>query len=227
MSTKINHIVFLFFFLIACNSEIYSQNINPNDSVKVDVNELVATKAIVKKDSTKKPLLEGIVNRKAKGYEKLDQRKKRLTLYDEAELHYIDFELKSGIIVLDYEKNLVHAGRLKDSTGKYIQYPYFKQGENIIEPDSIVFNTKSGKALIFNTKSKQGEMFLRSEVSKRENDSVIFFQKARFTTSTNIEKPEYYFLAYKIGHFLFEEMNHRYIIYMFLKYLNVAYYIFI
>ncbi len=197
MSTKINHIVFLFFFLIACNSEIYSQNTNPNDSVKVDVNELVATKAIVKKDSTKKPLLEGIVNRKAKGYEKLDQRKKRLTLYDEAELHYIDFELKSGIIVLDYEKNLVHAGRLKDSTGKYIQYPYFKQGENIIEPDSIVFNTKSGKALIWNTKSKQGEMILRSEVSKRENDSVIFFQKARFTTSTNIEKPEYYFLAYK------------------------------
>ncbi len=197
MSTKINHIVFLFFFLIACNSEIYSQTTNPKDSAQVNVNELVATKTLVKKDTTKKPLLEGIVNRKAKDYEKLDQRKKRLTLYNEAELHYIDFELKSGIIVLDYEKNLVHAGRLKDSTGKYIQYPYFKQGENIIEPDSIVFNTKTKKAKIWNTKSKQGEMILRSEVSKRENDSVIFFQKARFTTSTNIEKPEYYFLAYK------------------------------
>lgn len=197
MSTKINHIVFLFFFLITCNSEIYSQNSNPKDSVEVNVNELVATKALVKKDTTKKPLLEGIVNRKAKDFEKLDQRKKRLTLYNEAELHYVDFELKSGIIVLDYEKNLVSAGRLKDSTGKYIQYPYFKQGENIIEPDSIVFNTKTGKALIWNTKSKQGEMFLRSEISKRENDSVIFFQKARFTTSTNVDNPEYYFLAYK------------------------------
>lgn len=197
MSTKINHIVFLFFFLIACNSEIYSQNTNPKDSVQVNVNELVATKSLVKKDSTKKPLLEGIVNRKAKDYEKLDQRKKRLTLYNEAELHYVDFELKSGIIVLDYEKNEVYAGRLKDSTGKYTQYPYFKQGENIIEPDSIRFNTKTGKALIWNTKSKQGEMFLRSEVSKRENDSVIFFQKARFTTSENIDNPEYYFLSYK------------------------------
>lgn len=197
MSTKINHIVFLFFFLIACNSEIYSQTTTSKDSVQVNVNELVATKAIVKKDSTKKPLLEGIVNRKAKDYEKLDQRKKRLTLYNEAQLHYVDFELKSGIIVLDYEKNEVYAGRLKDSTGKYTQYPYFKQGENVIEPDSIRFNTKTGKALIWNTKSKQGEMILRSEVSKRENDSVIFFKKARFTTSTNIEKPEYYFLAYK------------------------------
>lgn len=197
MSTKINHIVFLFFFLIVCNSEIYSQNTTSNDSVQVNVNEFVTSKTLVKKDSTKKPFLEGIVNRKAKEYEKLDQRKKRLTLYNEAELHYKDFELKSGLIVLDYEKNLVYAGRLKDSTGKYIQYPYFKQGENVIEPDSIVFNTKTKKAKIWNTKSKQGEMFLRSEVSKRENDSVLFFQKARFTTSTNIEDPEYYFLAYK------------------------------
>ena len=83
---------------------------------------------------------------------------------------------KSGIIVLDYEKNEVYAGRLKDSAGVYSQFPYFKQGENIIEPDSIRFNTKTGKAQIWNTRSKQGEMFLRSEVSKRENDSVIFFK---------------------------------------------------
>jgi lipopolysaccharide assembly outer membrane protein LptD (OstA) len=165
--------------------------------VQLNVNELVATKTAIKKDTTKKPLLEGIVNRKAKDYEKLDQRKKRLTLYNEAELHYQDFILKSGIIVLDYEKNEVYAGRLKDSAGVYSQFPYFKQGENIIEPDSIRFNTKTGKAQIWNTRSKQGEMFLRSEVSKRENDSVIFFKKARFTTSENKENPEYYFLAYK------------------------------
>ncbi len=193
MSTKINHIVFLFFFLITCNLEIYAQNTTPKDSVQVNTNDLLATKATVKKDTTKKPLLEGIVKRKAKDYERLDQRKKRLTLYNEAELYYQNFELKSGIIVLDYEKNEVYAGRLKDSTGKYIQFPYFKQGENVIEPDSIRFNTKTGKAQIFNAKSKQNEMFIRSEVSKRENDSVFFFKNARFTTSTNIEHPEYYF----------------------------------
>ena len=133
----------------------------------MNVNELVATKTAVKKDSTKKPLLEGIVNRKAKDYERMDQRKKRLTLYNQAELYYQDFILKSGIIVLDYEKNEVYAGRLKDSAGVYSQYPYFKQGDNVIEPDSIRFNTKTGKAQIWNTKSKQGEMFLKSEISKK------------------------------------------------------------
>lgn len=193
MSTKINHIVFFIFFLIGCNSGIYSQNTKPKDSVEVNANEIIATKNLVKKDSTKKPLLEGIVKRRAKDYEKLDQRKKRLTLYNEAELYYQDFELKSGIIVLDYNKNEVYAGRLKDSTGKYTQYPYFKQGESIIEPDSIQFNTKTGKARIWNAKTKQGELFFKSEISKRENDSVIFFKNTKFTTSTNIDEPEYYF----------------------------------
>ncbi|SEP63334.1 putative LPS assembly protein LptD [Flavobacterium urocaniciphilum] len=197
MSTKINHIVFFIFFLIACNSEIYSQNTKPKDSAEVNVKEIIANKKTIQNDSNKKPLLEGIVKRSAKDYEKLDQRKKKLTLYNQAELYYQDFELKSGIIVLDYEKSEVYAGRLKDSTGKYIQYPVFKQGQNVIEPDSIRFNTKTGKALIWNTKTKQGEMNIMSEISKRENDSVLFFQKARFTTSTNLEDPEYYFLAYK------------------------------
>ena len=53
-------------------------------------------------------------------------KRKKLTLYNEAELRYQDYEIKSGIIVLDYEKkNEIYAGRLKDSTGKYYQYPYF------------------------------------------------------------------------------------------------------
>jgi lipopolysaccharide assembly outer membrane protein LptD (OstA) len=199
LSTKLIHIVFFIFFLSAGNSEIYSQTKKNTDSVKVDVKSLVKSKDTVKNDSVKnkKVFLEGIVKRKAKDYEKLDQKKKKLTLYNEAELRYQDYEIKSGIIVLDYEKNEIYAGRLKDSTGKYYQYPYFKQGQNIIEPDSIRYNTKTGKAKIWNSKTKQGEMNILAEISKRENDSVIFFKKARFTTSENKEDPEYYFLSYK------------------------------
>lgn len=75
----------------------------------------------------------------------MDQKKKLLTLYNQAELYYEDFELKAGIIVMNYEKNEVYAGRIKDSLGNYTQRPVFKQGSNIIEPDSIRFNTKTKK----------------------------------------------------------------------------------
>ena len=171
------------------------------DSLKIDIAETseVENDSIVNDSiKPKKNLLDGIVKRKAKDYEKLDQKKKQLTLYNEAELYYTDIELKSGIIVLDYEKNEVYAGRLKDSLGNYIQYPVFKQGSNVIEPDSIRFNFKTKKALVWNSRTKQGDLNIKAEVSKRENDSVYFLKNARITTSKNIDDPEYYFLVRKV-----------------------------
>lgn len=146
----------------------------------------------------KKAFLEGKVKYKAVEYAKIDQKKKHITLYDQAELYYQDVELKSGIIVLDYEKNEVYAGRIKDSTGKYTQYPSFKQGSNVVEPDSIRFNFKTKKALIWNSRSDQGEFKVKASVTKKENDSVYFLKGARFTTSTNVDKPEYYFQTNKV-----------------------------
>ena len=103
----------------------FSQEITTKETLQVNTSELLTIKDTTKVDSTKKKkaVLEGIVHRKAKGYEKINQRKKELTLYDEAELYYKDIELKSGIIVLNYETNEVNAGRLKDSLGNYSQYP--------------------------------------------------------------------------------------------------------
>ncbi|HSD13644.1 MAG TPA: putative LPS assembly protein LptD, partial [Flavobacterium sp.] len=80
----------------------------------------------------------------------------------------------------------------------YTQNPIFKQGDNVLEPDSIRFNTKTKKALVWNSRTQQGEFRVKGEISKRENDSVYFMRNARFTTSENIDDPEYYFLARKI-----------------------------
>ena len=142
-----------------------------------------------------KSVLEGKVKYKAKKYAKFDQKKKLITLYDEAELNYLDYELKSGIIVFDYQKNEVYAGRLKDSLGNYTQLPVFKQGASVIEPDSIRFNYKTKKALVWNSRTTQQELNIKAKISKKENDSVYFMKSARLTTAKDIEDPEYYFLV--------------------------------
>ncbi len=154
----------------------------------------------IKKDSIKpkKAFLDGKVKYKADNYAKIEQKKKRITLYDKAELYYQDIELKSGIIVMDYEKNEVYAGRIKDSTGGYNQYPSFKQGTNLIEPDSIRFNFKTKKALIWNSRTDQGEFKVKAAITKKENDSVYFLKGARFTTSKDVDHPEYYFRTSKV-----------------------------
>lgn len=158
----------------------YSQDIKEKDSI-VSIDSI-----------TKQPLLLGKITRNAKGYIKIDKTEGKLYLYDNAELYYQDTELKAGIIILDYNKNEVAAGRIKDSSGKLIQPPFFKQAGNEVNPDSIRFNFDTKKAIIWNSKSEQNGMNVSALATKKENDSVYFIKEAKVTTSKNIEDPDYY-----------------------------------
>ena len=206
LRTNLFHIVLLAIFLTVGITKSYCQELpkkNPPVPAVEQTNTVIPDTAIVKLppvvvgDTVKKPFLEGIAKRKSVDYEKINQKTKELTLYNHAELYYQDIELKAGIIVMNYEKNEIYAGRIKDSTGNYTQRPVFKQGTNIVEPDSIRFNTKTKKVLIWNSRSKQGELNFIAEVAKRVNDSVYYMKNAKFTTSTDIDNPEYYFKTRK------------------------------
>ncbi len=210
MHTNLFHIVFLAFFLTLGNPKIYSQELNnksitvaakeKKDSTFVTIADMAKIGDTIKTDSIKpkKPILESKIKYRGQKYAKLDQKKKIITLYDKAELYYQDVELKAGIIIFNYEKNEVYAGRIKDSAGVYTQYPNFKQGTNVVEPDSIRFNYKTKKALIWNSRTDQGEFKVKADISKRVNDSVYFLKGARFTTSKDIEDPEYYFRTSRV-----------------------------
>jgi len=178
---KSHFVKLIFICVLFCGIKInYSQDIKENDS-------------IIQNDTlTKKPLLLGKITRNAKGYIKIDKTKGKLYLYDQAELYYLDTELKAGIIVLDYNNNEVAAGRIKDSTGQLIQPPFFKQAGNEVNPDSIRFNFDTKKAIIWNSKSEQNGMNVSALATKKENDSVYFIKDAKVTTSKNVEDPEYY-----------------------------------
>ncbi len=217
LNTNLFNIVLLSFFLTIGFGKLYAQDVKKKTitipstikkqkpETKVDTSKTYISSAIKENDSvaidsnkTKKVFLEGKVKYKAENYAKIEQRKKRITLYDKAELYYQDVELKSGIIVMDYGKNEVYAGRIKDSTGTYTQYPSFRQGSNLIEPDSIRFNFKTKKALIWNSRTEQGEFKVKADITKKENDSVYFLKGARFTTSKDVDHPEYYFQTSKV-----------------------------
>ena len=105
--------------------------------------------------------------------------------------------IKAGVITINYETNEVNAGRIKDSLGNYSQAPVFTQGADVIEPDSIRFNFTTKKALIWNSKTEQSGGKILAELTKKVNDSVLFIDRGKFTTSTNLEDPEYYFLMRK------------------------------
>ena len=192
MHIKINHRVFFFktaclIILLLFPLFIYSQE-KEIDSIQNDtVNE-------------KKFLLDK-VDRKAKGFIKINNNKKTILLYDNAELRYMNIELKAGIIEFDWENNVVSAGRILDSVGKPTQTPIFRQGSDEVKPDSLRYNFDTKKALIWNSRSEQNDMNVFSKATKKENDSIYFIKDAKVTTSKNIDDPEYY-IRVRTGKFI-------------------------
>ena len=184
---------------VESRGEIDSLKVKTKDSInllkEINLSELDSTK----NDSIKKkPFLDGDVKYSAKNYMRLNRLNNKMYLYDDAKIDYTDLNIEAGSIIVNQSNREVYAKGINDSADVYSQTPVFKQGSNLVEPDTIRFNFKTKKALIYNSKTNQDGFNILNEVSKRENDSVVYMKNVRFTTSENIEDPEYYFYARRI-----------------------------
>lgn len=172
------------------------------DTIRTSIDSLLKNQKPLREQDTikldtlpkKKGMMEGIVKYSATDYVSYNRKEQKTYLYNNAKVTYLNMEITAGVIVINHENNEVYAGRLKDTLGNYSQAPVFKQGTDVVEPDSIRFNFNTEKALIWNSKTEQSGGHIYSEISKKENDSVIFVSRARFTTSADPDNPEYYFL---------------------------------
>jgi hypothetical protein len=164
-------------------------------SGKKDSLLLKKTDTILKDSIKPKETIEDIITHTATDYTIQDAKKRTVTLYNEAYIKYTDIDLKAGIIIVDYTKNTLYAKGIIDSTG-YKQKPVFKQGSQESEQDSIIYNFKSKRAIIYGLKTQQGEMYTYGMKTKRENDSTVYIRKIRFTTSDK-EIPDYYIATNK------------------------------
>lgn len=78
----------------------------------------------------------------------MEMKDKKITLYENAKVVYDNLTLTAGIIKIDFDNNLVYAyGIYKDSI--YSERPNFNQGNQSFLADSLVYNIKTGKGLVY------------------------------------------------------------------------------
>lgn len=215
MQTTIPNILFCCIFILISPLILVAQEIGTEEGIEIKAqrdslvsvgNSLPLAETIKVQDSILKDTLQpqgnqlitDVVTYTAKDYMRLSQKENRMYLYNEAHITYGDMVIDAGFIVIDNEKNEVYAYGIPDSTGAYSQRPVFTQGNQTIEPDSIRFNFDTERALVYNSRTEQANFNVLGEVTKRENDSVYFMQNVRFTTSEDVENPDYYFYARRI-----------------------------
>jgi len=128
----------------------------------------------------------------------IDVTGKKVTMYGtKVTVKYQDNNITGPIISFDQTTGNIVAALKRDSTGKVIAFPTFKQADFISQFDSIKFNMKSGKGITKSTYTQQGEMYVYANEIKRVSPEVFFALRGRFTTC-DLDTPHFAFISNKI-----------------------------
>ncbi len=113
-------------------------------------------------------------------------------LFGKSHVTYQDMDLQSDQIYMTLDSSLVHATGSVDSTGKKFGTPVFKMGSDTYENDTIGFNFKTKKGLIYDVYTQQQDGFMTAEKAKRISTGEMFLRHGRYTTCDE-PHPDFYF----------------------------------
>ncbi len=113
-------------------------------------------------------------------------------LYKNSQVDYQKIGLTAEQITVDIDTKTVYAHGVKDSTGKEIGRPVFKDGDTPYESDTMSYNFSSRKGYISNVVTEQGEGYMTSEYAKKGADDAFYGANGKYTTCDNHEHPHFY-----------------------------------
>jgi len=103
----------------------------------------------------------------------------KVLLFGKSHVEYENMNLKAEFIEIDYEKNVVTAFGKKDSAGKNTGTPVFKDGEQEMNAEKIMYNLKTKKGKIFNALTRQGELLVIGQEIKKDSSNIIYMKDMR------------------------------------------------
>ena len=101
-------------------------------------------------------------------------------LYGNARIEYGRINLAAERIIIDRNKNELHATGVQDSLGNWVGRPVFKDGPDIFDTEEIRYNFETQKAYIKGVATQQQEGFLRGSVVKRNADQSAYIKDGKF-----------------------------------------------
>lgn len=161
---------------------VYHHNKAIDDSIRAD-----------SANRAKKNGIDAPVNYTANDSLVYDAMTKTSRLYGDAEVKYENMDLKSDKIQMSLDSSIVHATGSPDSTekGGIKGRPVFKMGSDTYDTDTIAFNFKTKKGLVQNAYTEQQDGYLRSQISKRNDNGDVYLAHGRYTTCDK-EHPDFY-----------------------------------
>src|SRR5690606_11888357 len=171
--------------VITTPDTLFNPRVLPNVPL-APIDTLIINDSIAATDSTKavpKNEIESVINYYAEDSIVSDFSATKVFLYKDAWFEYGNIRLDADYIEIDWEKSMIYASGLQDTTGVKQGNPIFKEGASTYEiRKEMRYNFKSSKAIITDVVTQQDEGLLRGETVKKAEDGSIYLSDGFYTT---------------------------------------------
>lgn len=134
--------------------------------------------------------IETTINYSAKDSIKFGVHNKIVYLYGGAKIDYGIIKLEAHEIELDWTTNTVTARGITDSLGNDIGMPVFHNGEEVYVTKGMKYNFETGRAMISEVVTQQGEGYIHGKEVFKNEDNELFSLDNSYTTC-NLEHPHF------------------------------------
>lgn len=112
----------------------------------------------------------------------IDLRKRKVYLYNKAEINYEQINLTAALVDIDFPTNLITAYGKRDSLGILQDKPVFTEAGKDYMSEVMIYNYKTKKGRIKKVKTKEGEGYLHGKTIKKMPDNTINVKQGSYTT---------------------------------------------
>jgi hypothetical protein len=180
------------FLLIGQSISLFSQEGKiVADTLVIQKDSVITDTVLIKVRRPSSSAIKSKVTYNAVDYRKIDLINKRVILIKTAEVNYSEINIKADSIIIDMKTNLLFAVGRRDTTGKIIGKPVFKEGTQEFSADELTYNFKTRKAFIKNIITKQDEGLLHSAFTKLLEDGTSNISRSTYSTC-DADTPHFY-----------------------------------
>lgn len=121
-------------------------------------------------------------------------------IFGEGQVDYGKIHLNSEQIIINWDSSHMTAVGQVDTLGKKYGEPIFKEGEQVVYAEKIVYNYETEKGDIYNLYTVQGEGYFQGEKVRKNPSNEMLLKNGRYTTCPceKDEEPEFYLNMSKV-----------------------------
>ena len=113
-------------------------------------------------------------------------------LHGTSEITYQKIKLTADFVRVKMDSSILYARGTTDSIGERKGEPVFNEGDDEYSSREITYNLKNGKGFIRQAVTQQGEGYIISDKTKKNDEDILCIAGGKYTTCDNHDHPHFY-----------------------------------